>query len=55
MVIELDDREKGVLKLVLELFDEELKGEIGKTDKREWKSALRGEETVIKDLLTKVS
>ncbi len=55
MILELSDKEKEVLKLVLELFDEELKDEIGRTDRREWKSTLHGEEEVIEKLLTKVS
>jgi hypothetical protein len=55
MTLELNDKEKEVLKLVLELFDEELKDEIGRTDRREWKTTLHGEETVVKSLLAKVS
>jgi hypothetical protein len=55
MTLDLNDKEKEVLKLVLELFEEELKDEIGRTDRREWKATLHGEETVIKNLLAKVS
>jgi hypothetical protein len=55
MTLELNDKEKEVLKLVLELFDEELKDEIGRTDRREWKTTLHGEESVIKGLLAKVA
>jgi hypothetical protein len=55
MTLDLNDKEKEVLKLVLELFDEELKDEIGRTDRREWKKTLHGEESVIKNLIAKVS
>ena len=55
MILGLDEEEKEVLTLVLKSFDAELRGEIGKTDNREYKVALHGEEDVIKKLLEKVS
>ncbi len=55
MILELDEKEKEVLKLVLKSFDAELRGEIGKTDNRGYKAALHGEEDVIKKLIAKVS
>lgn len=55
MILELDEKEKEVLKLVLKSFDAELRGEIGKTDNREYKADLHGEEDVIKKLIEKVS
>jgi hypothetical protein len=55
MILELDEKEKEVLKLVLKSFDAELRGEIGKTDNRGYKAALHGEEDVIKKLIEKVS
>ncbi len=55
MVLELDDREKEIVKRALESFEKELRGEIVKTDKREWKAALHDDEAVIKKILEKVS
>ena len=55
MILELDEKEKEVLKLVLKSFDAELRGEIGKTDDRGYKTALHGEEDVIRKLIEKVS
>ncbi len=55
MILELDEKEKEVLKLVLKSFEAELRGEIGKTDSREYKVSLHGEEDVIKKLIAKVS
>ncbi len=55
MVLELDEKEKEILKRALEIFDEELRGEIVKTDKREWRSALHDEEVVVKKILEKVA
>lgn len=55
MTLELDEREKNVLMLVLKSFDAELRDEIGKTDNRDFKADLRGEEDVIKKLIKKLS
>ena len=55
MKLELDEKEKQVLTLVLKSFDEELKGEIGKTDSREYRAELKGEDAVIKKLMTKLT
>lgn len=55
MILELDEKEKEVLKLVLKSFDAELRGEIGKTDDREFKADLHGEEDVIRKILKKVA
>jgi hypothetical protein len=55
MVLELNDKEKEALKLVLESYEKDLKGEIGKTDDRELKAILRGEDDVLTGLLKKVA
>lgn len=55
MILELNEKEKKVLTLVLESFESELRDEIGKTDIREFKADLLGEEEVIKELLKKVA
>jgi len=55
MILELNEKEKEVLQLVLKSFDAELRGEIGKTDDRDYKADLREEKDVISQLLRKVS
>jgi hypothetical protein len=55
MILELTAKEKKVLTLVLKSFDSELRDEIGKTDNRDFKADLHGEEEVIKKLLKKVA
>ncbi len=55
MLLELTDKEREILKVALEAFEDDLKGERLKTDRKEWRYALRGEETVIKSILEKVS
>jgi hypothetical protein len=55
MVLELDEKEKKVLKQVLESFETELRGEIVKTDIKEFRETLHEEEEVVKDLLKKVA
>ena len=55
MILELNDKETEVLKLVLKSFDAELRGEISKTDDRDYKTALHGEGDVIRKLIEKVS
>jgi hypothetical protein len=48
-------KKKKVLTLVLKSFESELRGEIGKTENREFKADLNGEEDVIRDLIKKVA
>lgn len=55
MVLELNDREKRALKEVLVSYEQDLKGEIGKTDDRELKTVLHEEDEVLKGLLKKVA
>jgi hypothetical protein len=55
MVLELNDKEKTTLKVVLESYEKDLKGEIGKTDDRELKAVLHEEDDVLRGLLKKVA
>ncbi len=54
MFLELNDIEKEILKRALESFDEELKTVIVRTDRRDVKMALHGEEVVVKKILERV-
>lgn len=54
MRLELDEKERMVLERVLTSFESELRGEIVKTDKKEFRDTLHGEEEVVKELLDKL-
>ncbi len=54
-VLKLTDDERVILKRALESFEGELRDEIVRTEKREWKTALHNEEVVVKKILEKVS
>jgi len=55
MVLEINDKERMTLKQVLESYEKDLKGEIGKTDDRELKTVLHDEDYVLRELLKKVA
>ncbi len=55
MVLELTEKEKELLKIALESFESDLRDELAKTDKQNWRYALRGEEQAIRSLIEKVS
>lgn len=55
MMLELNDKEKEVLKHVLEFYLSELREEIVKTEGSTWKPPLHEEEDIIKKLIEKVS
>ncbi len=55
MILELTEKEREILRIALESFEDDIKGERMRTDKKEWRYALRGEEDVIKRILEKVS
>ena len=55
MVLELNDREKETLKVVLESYEKDLKGEIRKTDDRELRGLLHTEDDMLRGLLRKVA
>ena len=54
MILELDEKERMVLERVLTSFETELRGEIVKTDKKEFRDTLHGEEEIVKGLLNKL-
>ncbi len=54
-VLKLNDDERIILRRALESFEGELRDEIVRTEKREWKKALHDEEAVLKKILEKVS
>ncbi len=54
MILELDEKERIVLERVLTSFEAELRGEIVKTDKKELRDTLHGEEEIVKGLLGKL-
>jgi hypothetical protein len=55
MILELNEKEIEVLRMVLVSFDTELRGEIGKTNQQAYKAGLHGEHDVIRKLIEKVS
>ena len=55
MMLELGDKEKGILKHALESYLSDLREEIVKTESHKWKRDLHGEEDVIKEILEKLS
>ncbi len=55
MVLELDQKERETVKHALEVLEEELKGERERSNKREWRAALRDEEDSVKRILKKVA
>jgi hypothetical protein len=55
MVLELNDKEQEILKRALDSFEGELRTEIGKTDKRDFKEALLDDEVVIKKIIEKIT
>ncbi len=55
MVLELNDKERTTLKQVLESYEKDLKGEIGKTDDKELKAILHDEDYMVVELLKNVA
>jgi hypothetical protein len=55
MVLELNDREEELLKRALNTFEEELRTVILKTDKRDLRDDLRGDEIVVKKMIEKIT
>jgi len=51
MVLELDEKEKEMVKRALKSFEEELRSVRVKTDKKEWKAELHGDEDVARKIL----
>ncbi len=55
MILEIDEKEREMLKYALEFLEEEIKSERMKTDKRVYRAALNDEEDSIKRILKKVA
>ncbi|GAB4410434.1 MAG: hypothetical protein OHK0032_06170 [Thermodesulfovibrionales bacterium] len=55
MIVELNDREREIMKHTLECYLSDLREEIVKTEGRGWKPPLHEEEDTIKKLLEKLS
>ncbi len=55
MILSINDNEKEILKTALESYEKDLKGEIGKTDDRDLRTILHGEDEVLRELLKKVA
>lgn len=51
MVLELDEKEKEMVKRALKSFEEELRSVRVKTDKKEWKAELHSDEDVARKIL----
>lgn len=54
MNIELTDDEKKIVCHALEVYVSELRGEITKTEKHEWKKGLHHEEDILKGVIEKL-
>ena len=55
MVVDLDEKEKEIVKHALEVLEDELKTERLKTDKRDWRASIHDEEEMIHRVLKKVA
>jgi len=55
MVLELNDKEKEILKHALEVYLGDLREEIVKTEAHHWKRPLHEEEEVIKKIIAQLS
>ncbi len=54
-MLELNDKEKGIIKHALEAYLSDLREEIVKTETHKWKRPLHEEEEVIKKFIGKLS
>jgi hypothetical protein len=55
MILEISEKEKEILKHILEFYLGELREEVVKTEDVKWKPPLHEEEDMIKKLIAKVS
>lgn len=55
MMIEISDKEKEILKHILEFYLGELREEVVKTEDVKWKPPLHEEEDMVKKLIAKFS
>ncbi len=54
MNLELTDKERDVLRHALEVYVSDLREEITKTEKHEWKTALHEEKDVLKQVIQRL-
>ena len=55
MTVKIEDFETGVIRHALETYLSNLRVEIVKTEKHEWKKELHEEEDIIKDVLSRMN
>ena len=55
MQIQLDNRETEVLLHALKVYLSDLRGELVKTEKHEWKKELHAEEDTLKEIMSRLN
>ena len=55
MLFEFTEPERNTIQRALELYVSELRGEIVKTEKHEWRQALREEKTILEGVVEQLS
>ncbi len=55
MNLELTDKQKEILRHALETYLSDLRTEIVRTERREWKEALHAEEDVLKETIERLA
>ena len=55
MTVKIKDKEKDVIKHALETYLSDLRSEIVKTEKHDWKKELHREEDIIKDVVGRMN
>ena len=55
MLFEFTEPERNTMRRALELYVSELRGEIVKTEKHEWRQALREEKTILEGVVEQLS
>jgi len=55
MNLELSDEQRKIMRRALEVYVSDLRAEIVKTEKHEWKQGLHKEKDVLKEIIAKVA
>jgi hypothetical protein len=55
MQLELNDKERGVVRHALQVYLSDLREEIVKTEKHEWRQGLHEEEDVLKQVIERLA
>ncbi len=55
MNLELSDEQREIMRRALEVYVSDLRAEIVKTEKHEWKQSLHKEKDVLKEIIAKVA